>query len=143
MLGCDVLVGSFRLYTQTVASVLRYLIPLVQTDAAVSLQLCLPDDNDETRLQSVARTAVDSRVFSLVLMCDGGIISALLTITNTLILVEVLFCGITVFVLFQFRVFSVHNFLSTMTHSRFQLTAGLLLLLLDNNITKYDPLLFS
>ena len=45
--------------------------------------LCLPD-KDETRSQSVARTAVDGRVFSVVLMYDGEIISALLLITNAL-----------------------------------------------------------
>ena len=46
-------------------------------------------NKDETRSQSVAGTAVDAHVFSLVLMYDGEIISALLMITNTLILVEV------------------------------------------------------
>ena len=47
-------------------------------------------NKDETRSQSVARTAVDGRVFNLVLMYDGEIISALLMITNTLIPVETL-----------------------------------------------------
>ena len=46
-------------------------------------------NKDETRSQSVARTAVDGRVFSLVLMYDGEIISVLLMITKTLILVEI------------------------------------------------------
>ena len=45
-------------------------------------------NKDETRSQSVARTVVDGRVFSLVIMYDGEIISALLMITNTLILVK-------------------------------------------------------
>ena len=45
-------------------------------------------NKDETRPQSVAGTAVDGRVFSLVLMYNGEIISALLMITNTLMLVE-------------------------------------------------------
>ena len=45
-------------------------------------------NKDETGSQSVARTAVDGRVFSLVLMYYGDIISALLMITNTLILVD-------------------------------------------------------
>ena len=44
-------------------------------------------NKDETRSQSVTRIAVNGRVFSLVLMYDKEIISALLIITNTLILV--------------------------------------------------------
>ena len=52
--------------------------------------VCLMSPNmDETRSQSVARTAVDGCVFNLVLMYDGEIIFALMMITNTLILVEV------------------------------------------------------
>ena len=46
-------------------------------------------NKNETRSQFVAGTAVDGRVFSLVLMYDGKIISALLMFTNFLILVEV------------------------------------------------------
>ena len=70
---------------------LSYLSPLVKTDAAVHRDYaCLMTPNkDETRSQSVARTAVDGRVFSLVLMYDGEIISALLMITNNLILIKV------------------------------------------------------
>ena len=44
---------------------------------------------DESRSQSVARTAVDCRVFSLVLMYDEEIISALLMVTNNLTPVEI------------------------------------------------------
>ena len=48
--------------------------------------VCLMSPNkDETRSQSVTRIAVDGCVFSLVLMYDGEIISALLMITNTII----------------------------------------------------------
>ena len=42
-------------------------------------------NKDETRSQSVARAAIDGSMFSLVLMYDGEIISALLMITNTII----------------------------------------------------------
>ena len=46
-------------------------------------------NKDETRSQSVARAAIDGSMFSLVLMYDGEIISALLMITNNLILIKV------------------------------------------------------
>ena len=44
---------------------------------------------DETRLQSVARSAIDDPVFSLVLIYDEEIISALLMVTNNLTPVEI------------------------------------------------------
>ena len=47
-------------------------------------------NKDETRSQSVAGTTTDVHVFSLVLMYDGEIISALMMITNSLILVELI-----------------------------------------------------
>ena len=69
-LGCEDLVTTFRLYTQTGASVLRYLSPLVKTNAAFHCDyVCLMSPNkEETGSQSVTRIAVDGCVFSLVLM---------------------------------------------------------------------------
>ena len=46
-------------------------------------------NKEETGSQSITRIDVDGCVYSLVLMYDEEIISALLMINNTLILVEV------------------------------------------------------
>ena len=81
-LGCENLVTSFRLYTQAVASVLRYLITLDYTDATFHCNYdCLMIPNkDETRSQSVARTAIDGRVFSLVLNIKSNVLYNVLCI---------------------------------------------------------------